>query len=917
MKEGSQALKEIGGFELISKIGQGGMGAVFKARQKSLDRIVALKVLPPSFAKDVKFIERFQREARACAKLNHPNIVQGVDVGKDEATGVWYFAMEFVDGPSVLKLLKTDGALPEARALEIARDIARALECAVGQGIVHRDIKPDNILLTTSGDAKLADLGLAKQMNNDNASLTQSGQAVGTPYYMAPEQVRGRADQYDIRTDIYALGGTLFHMVAGQQPFSGETSAVIMSKHLTDPVPKANRINPDVSDECSRLIERMMQKDRDQRVQTPQDLIVQIERVMRGEAATGPKPIAKGAAQSRRKKEAPAEKVESSPMPLIAGGVGVLVVIGAIFMMRGSSEPAAKAPVEDARTAAVAPQPVTPSPAIPKETKRREPPPSKESPSPAAIEKAVAAIVPPASADPAQPVALKEAPVVPAPEKTTSPGVTTVAAIDKPVVEKISETKGVGVKTPAAPAASTQSLPAAAAVALPFGDIFSALKENAPKKALEKVSALEFAQKAPVVEALNVLATQRDSRQAAIEKLIGQNVKLDSIKGAQNGKLVAFKNNVIVLDRPIMINGEARGSSQISVPMDELTPATLERIAPIAAPAAPAEWIAATLTAMAGGQLDAADAALGHLAGNELHDPLAAEIKTTRVREREAQAKAAWAKIETRAAEAPSQTKAKQILDELVAFSKKFSDSDFAANPDIVAKMAELKEKFDRLSLGLDPRVLQLFKGKVLNYDARTQVITLGYDFLSKEQNDDFVETTWAPPSDTTGVTWRKGELRTFCKGTADRIFRMPQFASGSLNIQLHFKKIDTSKRNRFEVEVSFYGLDSIGKTPKVSFKASEKATHLISNGADIKTTDDILFRADGVLELSCQGGAYSVKQDNKVILEHTLPKPNDHAGFWLGGGWDSGITFTRMQVSGRLDQVWLAKALEAVPKGK
>jgi len=112
-------------------------------------------------------------------------------------------------------------------------------------------------------------------------------------------------------------------------------------------------------------------------------------------------------------------------------------------------------------------------------------------------------------------------------------------------------------------------------------------------------------------------------------------------------------------------------------------------------------------------------------------------------------------------------------------------------------------------------------------------VITLGYDLLTKDQTEDFVDSTWAPPGDQTGLTWRKGELRTFCKGTADRIFRMPQLASGSLNIQLHFKKIDTSRRNRFEVEVSFYGLDSIGKTPKVSFKASEKSCKFLSPNAN------------------------------------------------------------------------------------
>jgi len=168
-REGS--VKEIAGFELIAKIGQGGMGTVFKARQISLDRIVALKILPPSIAKDAKFIERFQREARATAKLNHPNIVQGVDVGKDPKSGLWYFAMELVDGPSLLSLLKQQRVLPEDRALQITRDIARALECAAAHGFVHRDIKPDNILMTSCGEAKLADLAIALAL--------QAGDVVG------------------------------------------------------------------------------------------------------------------------------------------------------------------------------------------------------------------------------------------------------------------------------------------------------------------------------------------------------------------------------------------------------------------------------------------------------------------------------------------------------------------------------------------------------------------------------------------------------------------------------------------------------------------------------------------------------------------------------------------------------------------
>ena len=282
-------LKELGGFELIEKVGQGGMGSVFKARQKSLDRIVALKVLPNSIAKNTTFIDRFQREARASAKLSHPNVVQGIDVGCDSATGLWYFAMEFIDGPNMRQTLKEQKVISERRALEIVRDVARALEAIAAAGIVHRDIKPDNILITRNGIVKLADLGLATQANVEDPTLTQSGQTIGTPYYMAPEQVRGLKDKIDIRSDIYALGATLFHLVTGQRPFSGNTNAEIMSKHLTDPAPKASDINPDVSPACTKLILRMMAKTIEQRVQTPKELLDLIEQALNPVSKTGPR----------------------------------------------------------------------------------------------------------------------------------------------------------------------------------------------------------------------------------------------------------------------------------------------------------------------------------------------------------------------------------------------------------------------------------------------------------------------------------------------------------------------------------------------------------------------------------------------------------------------------------------------------
>jgi len=230
--------KKIGTFDVIAIIGKGGMGTVFLAKQQGLERQVALKVLSTDISNDPVFIERFQFEARAVAKLNHPNIVQGIDIGRDPETGFWYFAMEYVEGPSVKQIIKEDGFVPERRALEITRDVARALACARKFGIVHRDIKPDNILIAPLGEAKLTDLGLAKLVRSDTG-VTQTGETVGTPFYMAPEQAKGHSTKIDLRTDIYSLGATLFHLVTGRPPYEGETAPVIMTKHIREKIPQA------------------------------------------------------------------------------------------------------------------------------------------------------------------------------------------------------------------------------------------------------------------------------------------------------------------------------------------------------------------------------------------------------------------------------------------------------------------------------------------------------------------------------------------------------------------------------------------------------------------------------------------------------------------------------------------------------
>jgi tRNA A-37 threonylcarbamoyl transferase component Bud32 len=274
---------KIPGYEILDLLGKGGMGAVYKARQKSLDRIVALKVLAPDIARDETYLKRFTTEARALARLNHENIIAGIDVG--EANGYRYFAMEYVEGESLAALIEREGALSEKRALTIAMQIARALAHADKNGLVHRDVKPQNVMIGRSDVAKLCDLGLAMTAD-ERKEARDRGQSIGTPHYISPEQARGE-HRVDIRSDIYSLGATLYHAVTGETPFSGSSPMVLMTKHLTeDPVAPRKR-NPRVGKALDALIVKMLAKEKERRYQTPTELLEDMERILAGRGIEG------------------------------------------------------------------------------------------------------------------------------------------------------------------------------------------------------------------------------------------------------------------------------------------------------------------------------------------------------------------------------------------------------------------------------------------------------------------------------------------------------------------------------------------------------------------------------------------------------------------------------------------------------
>src|SRR3954469_16659063 len=280
---------QIPGYDLIAKVGKGAMATVYKARQQSLDRIVAVKVLPKKISDNPEFVARFYKEGRAAARLSHNNIVQAIDVGSSP-DGYHFFVMEYVEGKTLYDIMQPppvgEGkAFSEAEALDTTIQICDALAHAHQRGLIHRDVKPKNILLTPQGVAKLTDLGLARATDDKDAAESEAGKAYGTPYYISPEQIRGDVD-IDFRADIYSLGATMYHLVTGRPPFDGETPSAVMHKHLKQPLTPADHVNTSLSAGIGEIIDVAMAKDRDERYQSTEDMLEDLHAVARGETPT-------------------------------------------------------------------------------------------------------------------------------------------------------------------------------------------------------------------------------------------------------------------------------------------------------------------------------------------------------------------------------------------------------------------------------------------------------------------------------------------------------------------------------------------------------------------------------------------------------------------------------------------------------
>jgi serine/threonine-protein kinase len=322
-------------YELEELVGTGGMSSVYRAHDNLLERDVALKMLHPQFTADGDYVERFRREARSVAQLSHPNIVTVIDRGEQEDRQ--FIVFEYISGENLKALVEREGPLPEQQAVELALQIARALGFAHDHGLVHRDVKPQNVLLNGDGQAKVTDFGIARSLDVQSG-LTQTGTVMGTSDYIAPEQARGR--RVDAQSDIYSLGAVLYELLTGEVPFKGDNFVAVAMRHINEPVPSIREQRPELSAHLDAIVRRAMAKDPRDRFGSMDELCSELSDCLQPESTASGAETMIVAPQRRRQRAArpPAGRPSIWPLILLLAGLAVLAgILAAVFAFTGSS----------------------------------------------------------------------------------------------------------------------------------------------------------------------------------------------------------------------------------------------------------------------------------------------------------------------------------------------------------------------------------------------------------------------------------------------------------------------------------------------------------------------------------------------------------------------------------------------------
>ena len=325
-----------GRYELKETVGTGGMSTVYCAFDTLLERNVALKILHEQYGGDAEYVERFRREARAVAQLSHPNIVTVIDRGEED--GKQFIVFELIDGENLKELVERGGPLPVRRVLELGLEVGRALAFAHAQGLIHRDVKPQNVLLNGEGLAKVTDFGIVRSL--DAVGQTETGTVLGTSHYIAPEQARG--ERVDAQTDVYSFGVVLHELLTGEVPYTGDNFLSVAMKHVNDPVPSVLDTRPDAPIRLASLIERCLAKQPADRPASMDEVVSELEAV-RAELdarADGEgtmimrKPAVVATRPPRQKRQrAPRQGRRVPVWPLILAGLLLLAVVGAILLL--------------------------------------------------------------------------------------------------------------------------------------------------------------------------------------------------------------------------------------------------------------------------------------------------------------------------------------------------------------------------------------------------------------------------------------------------------------------------------------------------------------------------------------------------------------------------------------------------------
>ena len=309
----------LGMYQLGATLGQGGMAQVYRGTDTVLGRVVAIKVLAPQYAKDQAFVERFRREAQAAARLNHPGVVSVYDTGSDQ--GIHYIVMEYVDGRTLHEVLRSEGRLQPERAAEVLAQVAEALSFAHHAGIVHRDVKPANIMIGRGGEVKVMDFGIARAVAS-TATLTATATVLGTASYLSPEQAQGEA--VDHRSDIYSLGVVAYECLVGEPPFVADTPVAVAYKHVREDPVLPTALVPEVGEDLQAVVMKALAKNPANRYATAEEMKEDLERVRRGEPVDATPVLAPEAIETNGAEVPPSTAFSTrrtSPPPAVSPGL--------------------------------------------------------------------------------------------------------------------------------------------------------------------------------------------------------------------------------------------------------------------------------------------------------------------------------------------------------------------------------------------------------------------------------------------------------------------------------------------------------------------------------------------------------------------------------------------------------------------